>query len=109
MNYAMILNGLVIGVLQNQDEEPFWGPDQEGNSVRAVTCGSSVKLGMVYKDGKFFENIPSDPNIQELTGIQQLMQSLSSEVIRGIIAQEERRLLAQQLADIELILLGGNT
>lgn len=63
MTYAMILQNRVIGVLENQETEPYWPPDPAGNPVTAVTCDDIVKLGMFYnpETGEFSEYIPPMP------------------------------------------------
>lgn len=67
MTYAMILQNRVIGVLENQEEIPWWPPDPEGNPVTAVPCDSSVILGMIYdpETGEFSEYIPPTPEPTE--------------------------------------------
>lgn len=63
MTYAMILQNRVIGVLENQETEPYWPPDPAGNPVTAVPCDDTVTLGMVYdpETGSFSEYIPPEP------------------------------------------------
>jgi len=63
MTYAMILQNRVIGVLENQETEPYWPPDPAGNPVTAVPCDDTVTLGMVYdpETGTFSEYIPPEP------------------------------------------------
>lgn len=63
MTYAMILQNRVIGVLPNQETEPWWPPDPAGNPVTAVPCDDTVTLGMVYdpETGEFSEYIPPEP------------------------------------------------
>lgn len=60
MRYAMILQNRVIGVLENQETEPYWPPDPAGNPVTAVPCDDTVILGMVYdpETEAFSEYIP---------------------------------------------------
>lgn len=60
MNYAMILQNRVIDVLPNQEIEPQWGPDPDGNPVTAVLCDSTVIIGMIYdpETNTFSEYIP---------------------------------------------------
>lgn len=63
MRYAMILQNRVIGVLTNQETEPYWPPDPAGNPVMAIPCDDTVILGMVYdpETGTFSEYIPPEP------------------------------------------------
>ncbi len=63
MNYAMILQNMVIGVLENQETEPYWPPDPDGNPVIAIPCDDTVTLGMIYdpETGTFSEYIPPEP------------------------------------------------
>lgn len=63
MTYAMILQNKVIGVLPNQETEPWWPPDVDGNPVIAVPCDDTIKLGMAYdpETGVFSEYIPEEP------------------------------------------------
>lgn len=59
----MILQNRVIGVLPNQETEPWWPPDPAGNPVTAVPCDDTVTIGMVYdpETGEFSEYIPPEP------------------------------------------------
>ena len=61
--YAMVLKNTVIGVLPNQETEPRWGPDPDGNPVTAVPCDSTVIIGMIYdlETNTFSEYIPPIP------------------------------------------------
>lgn len=77
MTYAMILQNRVIGVLSNQETEPWWPPDPAGNPVTAVPCDDTVTLGMVYdqETGEFSEYIPPEPEpepIQEPTQLDRI-------------------------------------
>lgn len=62
MDYAMILQNRVIGILQNQKSEPSWPPDPAGNPVTAIPCDDTVTLGMMYdpETGEFSEYIPPE-------------------------------------------------
>lgn len=63
MTYAMVLQNRVIGVLQNQTEEPHWPPDPAGNPVTTIPCEDTVTLGMIYdpETGTFSEPEPPEP------------------------------------------------
>lgn len=63
MTYAMVLQNRVIGVLENQETIPEWGPDPAGNPVTAIPCEDTVTLGMIYDPdtGTFFEPEPPAP------------------------------------------------
>lgn len=52
-NYAMLLLGFVIDIVEEVIEPPNYPPDSEGNPVFAVECDSSVAIGMIYKNGRF--------------------------------------------------------
>lgn len=56
--YAMVLLGNVIDVLMNQEHEPYYPPDPEGNPVIAVPCDNTVTAGMLYDEitGTFTED-----------------------------------------------------
>ena len=62
-NYAMILQNRVIGVLLNQETEPYYPPDPSGNPVTAIPCDDTVTLGMIYNSetGTFSEYTPPEP------------------------------------------------
>nr|WP_288672924.1 hypothetical protein [uncultured Anaerotignum sp.] len=61
--YAMILQNRVIGVLKNQETEPYYPPDPLGNPVTAIPCDDTVTLGMIYdpETGTFSEYTPPEP------------------------------------------------
>jgi hypothetical protein len=61
--YAMILQNRVIGVLKNQETEPYYPPDPSGNPVTAIPCDDTVTLGMIYdsETGTFSEYTPPEP------------------------------------------------
>lgn len=63
MTYAMILQNIVIGVLPNEETEPWWPPDPAGNPVTAVPCDDTVTIGMEYdpETGEFSKYIPPEP------------------------------------------------
>lgn len=71
--YAMILNNLVIDIVEN-DTPPIYPPDPEGNTVTAVECDDSIKLGTgYYADTGFGEyKIPSE----ELSEFEMLLQEI---------------------------------
>lgn len=54
------------------------------------------------------ENTPTEV-LPQPTDTQLVMQAFSDAEIRDFEAQEERKMLAQQMADIELAVLGGGT
>lgn len=74
MTYAMILQNKVIGVLENQETEPYWPPDPAGNPVTAVPCDDTVTLGMIYdpETGTFSEYIPPEPERPEPTQLDRI-------------------------------------
>lgn len=61
--YAMILQNRVIGVLKNQETEPYYPPDPSGNPVTAIPCDDTVTLGMIYnpETNTFTEYTPPEP------------------------------------------------
>lgn len=82
MTYAMILQNRVIGILPNQETEPWWPPDPAGNPVTAVPCDDTVTLGMVYdlETGEFSEYIPPEPEpkpIPEPTQLDRIEQAIN--------------------------------
>lgn len=79
MTYAMILQNRVIGVLSEQDVEPYWPPDPTGNPVTAVSCGEDVVLGWVYEPdtGEFHEYIPEAKPIPEPTQLDRIEAAIS--------------------------------
>lgn len=62
-NYAMILRNSVIGVLKDQETEPYYPPDPSGNPVTAIPYDDTVMLGMIYNSetGTFSEYTPPEP------------------------------------------------
>lgn len=46
----MILLNRVIGVLNNEETEPYWPPDPAGNRVKTIEIkdNQNVELGMTY-------------------------------------------------------------
>ena len=64
-NYAMILQNRVIGVLKNQETEPYYPPDPSGNPVTTIPCDDTVTLGMMYdpETGTFSEYTPPEPEL----------------------------------------------
>lgn len=106
-NYAMVLLDIVIDIVYS-DTVPEYPPDPLGNIVIAIECNDIAKLGMSYKDGIFVERIQEPVDIV-ITENEIIMQAMADAEIRDFDAHEERKLLAQKLTDIELILLGGNT
>lgn len=95
MRYAMILQNKVIGVLDNQETEPYWPPDPAGNPVIAIPCDDTVFLGMIYdtETGTFSEYIPPeptpeptpepepDPVIEKLSNIETALNTLTADSI----------------------------
>lgn len=89
MTYAMVLQNRVIGVLQNQTEEPHWPPDPAGNPVTAIPCDDTVTLGMIYdpETGTFSEYIPPEPEPEpipeptQLDRIEEKVNEIASESI----------------------------
>ena len=74
MNYAMILQNRVIGVLENQETKPSWPPDPSGNSVTAIPCDDTVTLDMVYdpETNTFTEYIPPEPETPQPTQLDKI-------------------------------------
>lgn len=94
MRYAMILKNRVIGILPNQETEPYWPPDPSGNQVTAIPCDDTVKLGMMYdtETGEFSEYIPTEPeqqlqSEQELTQLDRIEEKLNM-LSEGIVSKE---------------------
>lgn len=72
--YAMILQNRVIGILPNQETEPYWPPDPAGNSVAAIPCDDTVTQGMIYdpETGEFSNYIPPEPEPQPISQKEQI-------------------------------------
>ena len=90
MNYAMILQNRVIGILHEQDTEPYWPPDPTGNPIKAVFCGDDVVLGWVYEPdtGEFHEYIPEaklDPEPTQLDRIEAAISKTQGEIVNEAI------------------------
>lgn len=90
MNYAMILQNRVIGVLSEQDREPYWPPDPTGNPIKAVPCGEDVVLGWVYEPdtGEFYEYIPEaklDTEPTQLDRIEAALSKTQGEIVNEAI------------------------
>ena len=91
--YAMLLQNRVIGILADQEREPWWPPDPQGNPVLAVPCGEEVALGMLYdpETGTFSEPapepIPPDPAPEptQLDRIEETVKQLAA----GSISEEK--------------------
>lgn len=89
MDYAMVLQNRVIGVLENQETEPYWPPDPAGNPVTAIPCDDTVTLGMIYdpETGTFSEYIPPEPEPEpipepsQLDRIEEKVNEIASESI----------------------------
>ncbi|MDD3140116.1 MAG: hypothetical protein PHX08_14210 [Lachnospiraceae bacterium] len=65
MDFAMILNGIVIEVIKNVDIMPIYPPTLTGDIVTPVDCtGVVVTVGTTYADG-VFTAIEPEPEPQE--------------------------------------------
>ena len=84
-NYAMILQNRVIGVLKNQETEPYYPPDPSGNPVAAIPCDDTVTLGMIYdsETGTFSEYTPPEPEPQptQLDRIEEQLNALTADSV----------------------------
>lgn len=106
-NYAMVLLGRVIGVLQSQ-EEPYWPPDPDGNPVTTIECDETVELGMYYRDGVFTNEEPPEPPapVEMPTEFELMLMANMAEIYEEL--QENRLSQMKANADIyEAILLNG--
>lgn len=106
MTYAMILQNRVIGVLENQEEKPWWPPDPEGNPVTAVPCDSSVILGMIYdpETGEFSEYIPPEPEPEPEPQPSQLDQIQADQlVIKEALAEQYEISTERNLSNMEAL------
>lgn len=74
MDYAMILQNRVIGILPNRESEPCYPPDPAGNPVTAIPCDDTVTLGMIYdpETNTFSEYIPPEPEPEPIPEPSQL-------------------------------------
>ena len=86
MTYAMILQNKVIGVLPNQETEPWWPPDPV----------DTVTIGMIYdpETGEFSEYIPSEPKPE------QILEPTQLDRIEAAISQSNTY-LSQTYSEIE--------
>ncbi|WMI82039.1 hypothetical protein [Anaerotignum sp. MB30-C6] len=109
MNYAMVLKNRVIDVLLDQEKEPYYPPDPEGNNVLAIPCVDTIAIGMLYdpETGEFMEDVSLQPQ-PEPRSMELLMQAQADAELRDFAIQQGQEMLAQQMADIELAMLGGN-
>lgn len=102
--YYITKNGLVTNIKPNEEF-------LEVNEYPVVP----YRQGYVGSVSGFYENevtytyVKNSENTEpQLTDTQQVMQAFSDAEIRDFEAQEERKMLAQQMTDIELAMLGGN-
>lgn len=65
--FAMVCNNQVIEVLYNQEKEPNWPPDPNGNLVVAILCDNSIERGMSYSQetNEFFWPVYTEPEEPE--------------------------------------------
>lgn len=110
--YAMILNSVVIDIVL-ASVPPKYPPDPEGVGISAIECGSHVKIGMIYNDtSQSFEEYvyPVDEKHEvQFTDNQIIMQAMADAELRDMQIQQGQEMLAQQMTDIELAVLGGGT
>ncbi|WP_312047779.1 hypothetical protein [Anaerotignum sp.] len=59
-----------------------------------------------YKANKPISSVPE--TIKESTETEQLMQAMTDAELRDMVTQQNQELLAQQMTDIEVALLGGD-
>lgn len=89
MTYAMILKNRVIGILPEQDKEPHWPPDLEGNHIEAFPCGDDVELGMEYdvETGAYFwpeytpPEEPITPEPTQMDRIESMLTILTADTV----------------------------
>ena len=86
MRYAMVMNGRVIDIVE-QDVAPVWPPDDNGNEVKAAICDETVKVGMHYDEqtGEFAVPIPTEYVPNQLTRIEILLNTSKTEVENAAI------------------------
>lgn len=75
--------------------------------------GDDVFLGMQYNNGKWKKVVQLEQNKvssveQEQTDIQKIMQVMTDGELRDLETKEKQELMAQQIAEIELMFLGGD-
>lgn len=101
-------------VLNSKPNEAYLGvnnypvPPAKDDLVGYVSGFVDGKVTFEYVSPVELEEHIIPKAISQPTTIQQLMQAFSDAEIRDFEAQEERRLLAQQMTDIEVALLGGD-
>lgn len=123
-NYAMVLTGNVIEVIKTDDNIiPKFPPNQHGYPVTAIECDDTVKKGMQFdeKTHLFYEDSGVDDDLSQLDRIEKtllqenpksteiIMQAMTDAELRDFEIQQGQEMLAQQMADIELAVLGGGT
>lgn len=110
MTYAMILSNRVIDKL-TQESKPSYPPDPLGNEVIAIQCDDAVMVGMTYdpNTGEFSDPPLCKPERVEPTDTERIMQAMTDSELRDLEIQQGQEMLAQQMTDIELAVLGGGT
>ena len=103
MRYAQIdSNGICFA-------ESFLYGVVKAEDIKILSDGEPSPLGKRYVNGMWeeveIEEIPQPPSDSEI-----IMQSISELELQNFEAQQERQMLAQQMADLELAMLeGGST
>ena len=103
MRYAQIdSNGICFA-------ESFLSGEVNAEDMILLSDGEPSPLGKRYLNGireeLVIEEIPQPPSDSEI-----IMQSISELELQNFEAQQERQMLAQQMADLELAMLeGGST
>ncbi|AMJ41000.1 hypothetical protein [Anaerotignum propionicum] len=109
MLYAMVLKNRVIDIV-GSNVIPEYPPDANNNAVFAVNCDEDVAIGMHYdkQNKKFYEYAEPEPAMAQPTDLELLMQAQADSELRDLVIQQNQELLAQQMTDIEVALLGGD-
>lgn len=103
MNHYAILNSENICTSLYSSQKTYYSD----NYIYIGKENLSV-LGKRYNDGEWENLVRIDPT-PEPTDTELIMQTLFDSELRDFEGTEERALLAQQMTDIELAILGGYT
>lgn len=96
-------------ILGHSPNNTVWYDDEEAVFQAEDMIGKRKRF--IYEDGEVkivYEDIPEPPT-PEPTDTELIMQTLFDSELRDFEGTEERALLAQQMTDIELAILGGYT
>lgn len=81
MIYALVLNGIVIDVVE-EEKKPSYPPDAYGNPVFAIETKEETKIGMIYDEetGLFSEYVPPVSKPTQLDRIEEQLKKSFDEI-----------------------------